>query len=442
MKKPCFWKPEAECLGFQNSYLEMNEETAPVHRGRFPKYSFVFSVLFIMLGLLLAVSASAEIVTTTLVQNNASSSMKTNFTNGLSIGYVKDGTQEVGIVSWQPDLKYGPFGMGINFNVPLGDKRPTGFQEFVFRYVEYDDAMRGLRYGVLTDITLGSGLLMDKYSTLGNASTLLNGTQLGLRGYYTFEDVMNLESLKLFGMRTYSNLYAVRLEEKVYPWLILGQSSVWDTDGTTIKKPDGTYQSFAPESGYGLDLTIPLIWDADYYLEGAKLANHGAGASTGIKWIKDYFVADFSFNVGLRYMERNFIPGYFNEGYENDPIDMVSVEARGGGPRSGYFLGLNGRALGMLGVGVGLEGYNNEPGVLNADVWANFPFDIFLAGSYKQPTFNDFRSLSFEQGAIAEGKIGYKINPKTTFITHYKRAYNRFSGTVEDSQYYEFQIAL
>ena len=56
--------------------------------------------------------------------------------------------------------------------------------------------------------------------------------------------------------------------------------------------------------------------------------------------------------------------------------------------------------------------------------------------------FTNFRSLTLKEGAIAGGKVSYKINPSTAIVTHYKRLYNKDTGQVEDSQYYEVQIVF
>jgi len=407
------------------------------------------SLLLGCLFLILLVSmASAEQVKTTLVQQGDSSAMQTNFSNGLSLGYVKEGTREVGLLTWRPDFRWGYFSMGFDLNVPLGQARPSNYEQLVFRYVEYDDTLRGLRYGVLNNVTLGAGLLMDNYSTVGNSvSALLNSHQMGLKGYYTFKNVYGLENIRILGMRTYSNLYAVRVSEKVLPWLTIGQSYVWDTDGISVVQTGGTTRNYPAESGYSIDAMIPIIWDMQYYAELAKITNYGAGAATGVKWERDWGLAAFTFNVGLRYAEANFVPGYFNAEYETDPIDIASVEATSTA-RGGYFLGLGGTVLGRVGGSVGLEGYANTTGNFNADAWVQVPQlgdfdgDIYISGYYKQPAFTNFRSLTLEEGSIAGGKVSYKINPSTAIVTHYKRLYNKDTGQVEDSQYYEVQLAF
>jgi hypothetical protein len=67
---------------------------------------------------------------------------------------------------------------------------------------------------------------------------------------------------------------------------------------------------------------------------------------------------------------------------------------------------------------------------------------LTVRGYYKQPNFVDYRSITLEQGAIIGADVAYKVNPYTSLITHYKKAYNPVTGQVESSQYYEVGLSF
>ena len=108
----------------------------------------------------LMVSSAFAQTTTTVVSGPGGATRLSSNVGGISIGYVKVGSEEVGNLAWHPDLRMGPFGMGADINVALGQNKPAGYEHVVLRYAEYDDGMKGLRYGIIDNLTWGHGLLI------------------------------------------------------------------------------------------------------------------------------------------------------------------------------------------------------------------------------------------------------------------------------------------
>ncbi len=349
----------------------------------------------------------------------------------IGIGFIKEGTREVGNVQWQPDFKLGPIGLGLDVNYPLGQNKPVGYENIVLRYVEYDDSKRGLRYGVLDSVTWGHGLLMKNYSTRTSGPITLNNAQLGLLGYYDFEKVVTR------GMWTKTGVYALRLEEKVNPWLTLGQSYIGDSDGVLIP---GT-AIIQKVGGVGIDATVPLPWNFQGYAEWARLIQYGSGLSTGIGWDYDMMIAKADFVAEYRLLDRNFVPGYYGPDYETDPVNMASIEASTSN-KNGYLIQANANVLEIAQASLAYENYNNSNATVKGKLAGKIGEKVTVSGYYDQPNFVDFRSLTLEQGAIMGGYIAYKVNLFTTVITHYKKAYNKTTAQVEESQYYELRFSL
>ena len=88
------------------------------------------------------------------------------------------------------------------------------------------------------------------------------------------------------------------------------------------------------------------------------------------------------------------------------------------------------------------ESYVDSNSTMTADLSAKLGDQVTVRGYYKQPNFSDFRSLSLEQGAILGADVAYKVNPYTSLITHYKKAFNPSTGLVESAQYYEVALSF
>jgi hypothetical protein len=381
-------------------------------------------------------SASAELpVSTTVTSSTGGPTQFQSNIGGLSIGFIKVGTTEVATLGWHPDFKFGPCGLGADVNLGLGDNKPSNFEGAVLRYAKYDDSQKGLTYGVLNGVTVGHGLVMNNYSTRIGSQIMLTNEQMGFFGY------VDLDKYVLRGMLTRNNIYMGRVEERVNPMLTLGQYYINDSTGRTITQSDGTIRTFPSVAAVGADLTAPLPANFQAYAEAGQLINHGGGVSAGLSWAYDLMVANASFSAEYRMLDKAFVPGYFGPDYENNPVDLASAEATGSA-KNGYLTKLGINALGLVTFSAVYESYQNSNSALTADLAAKLGDQIGVHGYYKQPDFVDFRSLSLEQGAILGADISYKLNPNTSLITHYLKAYNPTSGRVESTQYYEIALSF
>ncbi len=422
--------------GFASRYYNNVPKVSPrgSTRGAHKHLTFVIGHLTLLLVLSMWLSVAnaqtSDVVLTTT--GDTSTGKLTSRIGDLSLGYIKAGTREVANLTWHPDFKIGPWGMGADVNVALGEDKPDGYEEVVLRYLEYDDGRRGLRYGIIDNLTWGHGLLIKNYSTRIAGPVLLNSQQLALKGY------LDMDKYVIRGLWTKSGINGYRVEERINTMLTLGQTYITDTNGVALP---GTTES-QKVTGVGLDASIPLPYNFEGYAEWAHLVDHGSGLGAGLGWGADLFVLEASFLAEYRMLDSNFVPGYFNEDYETNPINLTSAEATGN-VKNGYLAQLGLKALDIATLTVAYENYNDsESASLNADLFARLPQDLEVTGYYRQPNFVNFRSLSLEQGAIMGGSIGYPINPYTKMVVHYKKVYNPDLGEVEESQYYELRMSF
>ncbi len=374
-------------------------------------------------------------VSTTITGSTGGPTQLQSNIGGLSIGYIKVGTREVGTLAWHPDFKFGPFGLGADVNLALGDNKPANYESLVFRYAEYDDSKRGLRYGFLDGVTVGHGLIMSNYTTRVGSQVIPVYEQMGFKGYLDFDRYV------VRGLATHSNIYMARVEERINPMLTLGQYYVNDSTGRTITRSDGTVRTFPSVAAVGIDATAPLPANFQAYAEAGQLINHGGGVSAGLSWGYDMMVANAFLSGEYRMLDKSFVPGYFGADYENNPVDLTSVEATSS-PKNGYLAKAGINALGFVSLSAAYESYVNSNNALTADLTTKLGEQIDLHGYYKQPDFVDFRSLTLEQGAIMGADVGYKLNQNTRLVTHYRKAYNPASGQVESTQYYEIALSF
>jgi len=367
----------------------------------------------------------------TVVSSDGDTSKLSSDIGGLSLGYVKVGTAEVFNLAWHPDFKFGVIGLGFDVNIGLGENRPLDYENVVLRYVEYDDGKKGLRYGIIDNLTWGHGLLLDGYSTRLTSSALLNNTMMAWKGY------LDLDPYVVRALSTKTGVNAIRAEEKINPLLTLGQTYIADSDGIVVAGTNTTQTV----SGLGIDATVPLPLNLEGYAEYAQLLNHGGGFGTGLSWGYDFMVASANLTAGYRFLDSRFVPGYFNADYESNPINLTSAEATGN-IKNGYVAQMDVKALGLASLGIKYENYNESEATLNADLYAKLPQDVEVTGYYQQPSFVNFRSLTLEEGAILGGTMAYPINQFAKAVVHYKKYYDTGTQQVVESQYYEVQLSF
>ena len=355
------------------------------------------------------------------------------FGNGASFGYLKSGTAETAVARYTPDFKLGDLGIGLDINVPIGGAdKPTNIDTVVLRYAEYKTPAWGLRYGVLTNVTLGYGLIMNNYTSTVRGSLMQTNLQTGLRGYFN----SGMYGLEYLG--TWSNLYAVRLTEKLDGGLMFGQTYITDSNGVNFTRTDGTQVTYPAQAAVGIDAGYPL-WSGTVFAEAGHQVNHGSGLSAGYNLDQNLGIGTVNFKAEYRYIDKNFIPGYFNEDYETNPIDFASYEAANTS-KNGYRVQLGANVLGQGSALAVLEGYQGSNTSLRAEAIAQLSKDYSAWVQYYQPNFVDARSLDLSQGAVITGKLGYKVNPYTMVIINYKKAYDPVQGKVVETQWYELSL--
>ncbi|NQT30687.1 MAG: hypothetical protein HQ596_08960 [Candidatus Saganbacteria bacterium] len=387
-------------------------------------------ILLLLIGSLLIVGSQAYAEDIAISSTEDASQLISNF-GGLGLGYVKVGSSEVGTLSWHPDVAFGPFTLGLDGNLALGTNTPPNFNNVVIRHAGYDDGKRGLMYGVIEDVTWGHGLLMDNFSTRLTGSILLSNDQLAWKGYLDFDKVV------VRALTTQRAITGIRLEERVHPMVVLGQTYITDSDGVTVPSTSVVQKV----SGVGLDASVPLPWGFEGYAEYAQLIDHGSGYGAGIEWGWDFMVAAAEMSAGYRFLDNGFVPGYFNAEYESNPIDLASAEATGNN-KNGYIAQMGIAALGLTTLKVRYENYNESDAALNAEAYTLLPHGIEVGAYFAQPRFVNFRSLSFEEGSIIGGSAAYPVNDFTKIVIHYKKYYDTATSQVEESQYYELKFSF
>lgn len=357
-----------------------------------------------------------------------------NFSNGVSFGFLNTGMASTGLFSWNPDLGLGAFRLGLGVNIPTNDPGGRVVDKVVVRYAQYDSQRWGFRYGVINNYTLGYGLLVNNY-TSAQTGLVQSNQQSGLRVYYN-QGIYGVE-----GMGTWSKFQAFRITEEIMPRLTLGQYYAGDSDGIDFLRPDGTRVVYPSQSGFGLDAGYSVWNGGVVFAEYAKMNNHGSGFSTGFNQDIDIFIGKANFRAERRFIDRNFVPGYFNENYETDPIDIASYEASSTS-KNGYKVQAGATVLSLGNIWAVLEGYEGSNTTLNGYASARLGDSYFVEAGYSQQNFIDARSLTLDQGAVITGKLGYKVNPFTTVIANYKQYYDPSAGRVVYTQWYEMSLSL
>ncbi|MFH1762269.1 MAG: hypothetical protein ABIA63_14320 [bacterium] len=390
-------------------------------------------LLLIFLVLLVLAGSSFASVNLSGVYGEGFSSAMGRTSNGISAGYQKVGTTETVVLSWRPNFKWGAWGLGMDFNAPIGNERPEGFESIVFRYAEYDDGDKGVRYGILENVTLGHGLLMDNYTTYRSSSIVPDNNDMGLKGYYKHD------IYKASFMSTWSHVYAVEVSEQVYPWLVLGQYYVSDADGVTITENSGLQREYPSQSGIGGYALMPLWGGINGYVEAAKIFRYGKGYSAGIDWMQNLIVMDAAFNAEYRVLEKNFIPGYFGPEYETNPVNIASAAATSVN-KNGYLIQFATRSMDLLNLNAIYEDYDSTDPSLFAEGTVKASDKVYVSAYFDQPNFASLRSVSLEDGAIIGGTLSYMYNPFTVIKTHYRKSYDAALGRVVETQYYEIEL--
>ncbi len=212
----------------------------------------------------------------------------------------------------------------------------------MFRYIRYGQKGDSFyaKLGILDNSTLGHGFIMRRYSNIGaDLYTRRFGTELDVNfGGFGIETVTNdINWERLVGGRLYLKLIPEFLE--------IGATVVYDKDPTFGKytlDPQGNHLVLVTQSPfveYGADIGIPLIkgniFSMLVYGDWAKVKDKGQGfvfpGFAGKALIFDY-------RFEYRILDSDFIPGLFDNQYEDRrPVSWAGYVT--GGPQVKGFFG-------------------------------------------------------------------------------------------------------
>ena len=217
-------------------------------------------------------------------------------------------------------------GLGLNLHIPLDGDFDTVSQNdldyITVRYIgyRYKDTF-GVRWGRLSNITFGYGLLMDNYDSGNVGSMAFNNKKAGVLGFVA------LGNFRTDVMWTYSNVQAGRLSYSlpivpiINTPIIFGLNAIRDEDGVDIPAKSA-------RMGYSVDAGLPVAGQLlTLYSEVAELkavdkvdllpldsSEQRRGLAFGAKGNVFNMV---TYLAEYRYVQKDFIPGYFNSTYES-----------------------------------------------------------------------------------------------------------------------------
>jgi hypothetical protein len=271
------------------------------------------------------------------------------------------------------DFEWGPLEVGVDtkFYIPTtqGAPYPSDFQFITVRNVAYNhNNQAGFKYGKISDVTYGYGLLMDEYnSSLGGDTSEFTFRKSGLKAYATYGGV------RVDGLGTAGNVYGARVSYDLPGITLLdvpvkvGATYVNDTDGLN-DVVDSSQVVRSAQSGYGVDIGLPLAGEfLTLYAEYSKLTDQGQGAASGIK---GNFLDLVKYRAEFRVLGSKFVPGYFNTTYEATSFDFDTDAPTA---RINGFLGslsVGNPAFSPYSAGLQLESYSDRQLLTAAVGWS------------------------------------------------------------------------
>lgn len=300
-----------------------------------------------------------------------------------------------------PDFQFGPLGLGLDINlyVPLksGGSVPSELSWLSFRMISYDyDNIWGVKWGRLTNVQYGYGLLVDRYDSGSAGSPEFNTSKAGFEAYY------NIDKFGFKAMTTATNVNALRVQYRASEDVIFGKPLI--VGANFVKDSDGVFDATYPtqsirsaQTAFSADVGIPIIPKTlSVYAEHAQLANHGTGTSAGIGGALS---PEVSYKFEYRILAADFMPGYFNNYYEATAFNFANAPSKN-------IIGF----LGYLGVSL---------------------LDNYIKMELMYENYQDIKP-------ILSGALGWKkIGPTVGVINYTKTCDNPDGGYVDASILYE-----
>jgi hypothetical protein len=327
--------------------------------------------------------------------------------NAVSIepGYFSDKTHSNSILSVSSDYSSGNYSLGYTVNANLSDKN-YGLESIVVRYFENDDGTLGIRYAPIEDMSFGYGLLLNDLNTLYYQPPFFQNEHSGLRLYYDYGDFM----LESFG--TYSHLYGVRIKDYRIFNLNIGIEYLSDTNQTSR-------EGFGRVSS-GAHVELPLTDSFSLFCEAANTSNGGEGNIAGVIFDYDLIFAFSRVSIGAASFNSLFVPGYFTSGYDINPVDFSSLEAKGD-RRYGTMINLDSGILGLIDLHLSNENYTDGGSATSGSILVT-PIDrVNITGYVKELSFLDFRTIKGKDANMVGGSVEYKIVNGMSVSVNYKK---------------------
>jgi hypothetical protein len=277
------------------------------------------NIWFVLFAVMFAGTAGAQWMGYTLPQGS-------EIDAGMGLTWIDN--QSYYVISFQPDISIGKFGIGLGINLlynpDTGKLRGEDWDEAydvarLIRYLRWGRKGDPLyaRVGALDNTRIGHGFLLNFYNNqifyderkLG----LLVDADLGYGGVETMTS--NLGRLELLGGRGYIRpLHGTQIP--VLKNAAIGATYITDTD------PDQWRDSKDAVSAYGVDIEFPLvkteIFKTLLYADHAKIQDWGSGQMVGFGtefdllggWLR------LGFNLERRFLGKHFISNYYGPFYE------------------------------------------------------------------------------------------------------------------------------
>ena len=334
-------------------------------------------------------------------------------------GYLSKNGGSYAKATLSPEFKLGPLEIGsnVNFYLPLTSGYSSEFN-ISLRKVAYTTDNYGFKWGALSKITFGYGLLMDDFdTTVGGESTEYTTSQGGFLGYG------KLNNTRADVLWTPNHLMAYRASYTLENSMIMGSPIVFganyvnDSDGV-----EGTDRK--AQQGYGADIGLPIAGDFltlfTEYAQLSKSENNNdqdtKGASAGVKG--NLGPVDYKFEY--RSLGAGFIPSYFNTVYEATELPTAPTEKVSG------FLGA--AAVNFFDdyckAGLQYEKYDNLDMFTAAFGWKEINHTVGVI-NYSRPLGNGGSS------AVADADILYLTGTSLDYVVHIKREYANDSSYTE-----------
>jgi len=186
-----------------------------------------------------------------------------------------------------------------------------------------------LRIGQLSNVTFGSGFVVNHYSNMITYPLKEKNVGLDMGINLPWDDKLefftnDLDAARIFGFRA----CFIPLD-----YVEVGLNYVLDKDPLRNNNSDESLHFFS------LDVSSPIVKrkrSAFYIYENlAKILDHGLGFSSGIRWELPFG----KFNGEYRFYDSNFTPSYFNEYYDLDSsMKYQDLRALDNGEKFGGFL--------------------------------------------------------------------------------------------------------